>query len=194
MSEMTVGFSRYVEAAIDCLRGVSHEEIENVATILRETFEADAQILIAGNGGSASISSHLACDLSKTTLARSHDRTRPRVRAIALTDNVPLLTAWANDVRYEIVFAEQVRTLARHGDTLLVISGSGNSPNILAALEAARESGLRRVALLGFDGGRAKALVDSYVHVRSSDYGHVEIAHSMIAHLLTSWLATHVAR
>lgn len=175
-----------------CLGGISLAEIEAVALSIGDAFDRDAQILVAGNGGSAGIASHFACDLAKTTLGRDVGSASRRVRAIALTDNVPLITAWANDVRYEAVFAEQVRGISRPGDALVVISGSGSSPNILAALDAARDLGLRRVGLFGFDGGRARDDVDASVIVRSSDYGYVEIAHTMIAHLITDWLGARV--
>lgn len=192
----TVGsfFGSYVDAATACLRAVSLDEVESVARLLLKSFEADSQILIAGNGGSAALAAHMACDLSKTTLGEAAEARDRRLRAISLSDNVALLTAWANDVRYDAVFAEQTKTLARPGDTLIVISGSGNSPNILAALHAARARGLSRAGLLGSGGGRAKDLLDVCVLVPSFDYGHIEIAHTMVVHLITAWLREHIAR
>lgn len=181
-------FARYIAEASDLLTGISVDEIAGVAHVIADTFHRDGLILLAGNGGSAALASHFAVDLSKSTLGRPPDERRRRLRAIGLTDNVPLLTAWANDEGYDVVFSEQVKSLARTGDTLLVVTASGNSPNVIRALETARDRGMRRIGLLGFDGGRAKGLVDACVHVRSRDYGMVEVAHGLVAHLITDWL------
>lgn len=185
---MTDDVARYIERTAACLSSIAATEVESVYDAIAAARDSGALILMAGNGGSAAIASHFACDLAKV------GHSARAFRAIALTDNVPLLTMWANDAGYERVFAEQVWALGRRGDALLVVSGSGNSPNVLAALDAAAEIGMTRLALLGFDGGRAKARVDACVHVRSTDYGQIEVAHSMITHLLTERLATQAAR
>ena len=145
-------------------------------------------MLVAGNGGSASTASHLACDLAKTVLGARPELRRSRFRAVSLADNVALLTAWANDVSYEAVFAEQVKMLGRPGDVLCVISASGNSANVVGAVEAARALGLHTIGFLGFGGGRLRDLVDDYVVVPCDDYGHVESTHLVLGHLLTEWL------
>jgi len=111
---------------------------------------------VVGNGGSASTASHMACDLSKNTLAGN----RPRFRVMSLTDNVALMSALANDVGYEHVFKEQLVNLIRTGDVLIVLSGSGNSPNVLEAMRYARERSATVIAFLGFDGGEAAELAD----------------------------------
>lgn len=179
---------RYIERAIESLRSINSAEVDAVCAALAAAYDAEALILIAGNGGSAAIASHFACDLAKAAQGRR------RIRAVSLTDNVPLLTMWANDAGYDRIFAEQVLSLGRPGDALLVVSGSGNSANVIAALEAAADRSMIRLALLGFDGGRAKERVDACIHVRSSDYGQIEDAHSMLTHLLTERLAAHAAR
>ncbi|MCL6510209.1 MAG: SIS domain-containing protein [Anaerolineae bacterium] len=170
------------------LDSIAPEQIECAAEQIRLTFEAGRQIFIAGNGGSAATASHMACDLAKTTLGKGNCLPARRIRAIALTDNVPLLSAWGNDVGYECVFAEQLRNLAHAGDLLIVISASGNSPNIVQAVHTAREMGLHTLALLGFEGGAVKPLVDQSIVVRCSHYGHIEDAHSVMSHLITDYL------
>ncbi|MBI4509578.1 MAG: SIS domain-containing protein, partial [Deltaproteobacteria bacterium] len=113
---------------------------------------------------------------------------KKRFRVISMCDNLSLLTAWANDVSFDTVFAEQLKGLARPGDVLLVITGSGNSPNILRALETAQEVGMKTLGWLGFDGGKALSLCDRSILVRTHDYGLVESAHAVLTHLITSWL------
>jgi D-sedoheptulose 7-phosphate isomerase len=149
-------------------------------------------VLVAGNGGSASTASHLACDLGKTVLGANPTARASRFRVVSLADNVAVLTAWANDEGYETVFAEQVKMLGRPGDVLIVISASGNSPNIIAAVHAAHERGLETIGLLGYDGGAAKHLVDDAIVIACHDYGHVESAHLVLGHLLTEWFKLHV--
>ncbi len=178
----------YLESTATQLRAVSADALERIARRLLETAEAGAQILVAGNGGSASTASHLACDLAKTVLGAKPELRTSRFRAVSLADNVALLTAWANDVGYEAVFSEQVRMLGRPGDVLCVISASGSSPNVVEAVLAARSLGMHTIGLLGFDGGRLRELLDDHVLVPCDDYGHVESAHLALGHLLTQWL------
>jgi len=163
------------------------DDVQAIIGDLSAAHKQGKQIFIAGNGGSAAIASHMACDLAKTVLGTSTGTRAKRFRVIALTDNVPLITAWANDVGYETVFAEQLRNLATSGDLLVVITGSGNSPNIVAAVKAAKELGLQSTGLLGFDGGIVKDLLDSCVIVKSNNYGHVEDAHMILTHLITDY-------
>lgn len=178
----------YLRQMSDQLASIPDEALERAGKRLLDTAEAGAQILIAGNGGSASTASHFACDLAKTVLGAKPELRKTRFRALSLADNVALLTAWANDVSYESVFAEQVKMLGRPGDVLCVISASGSSPNVVEAVEAARSMDLHTIGFLGFDGGRLKDLVDDAVVVPCHDYGHVESAHLVLGHLLTQWL------
>jgi D-sedoheptulose 7-phosphate isomerase len=107
---------------------------------------------------------------------------------------MPLVTAWGNDVSYECVFAEQLRNLADPGDVLVVISASGNSPNVLEAVTVAKELGMKTIALTGFDGGKVTPMADCSVIVRNTHYGYVEDAHSVIVHLITDILKQSVQR
>ena len=142
--------------------------------------ESGGTIFVAGNGGSANTANHLALDLQKA--ARTNGGTS---RALSLSDNVGLITAWANDESFERVFAAQLEALARRGDALLVFSVSGSSPNLMAALRSARERGLVTVGLLGKDGGAARSVVDHAVIVPSDDYGWVESVHLVLEHVIT---------
>lgn len=184
----------YLDSMAEQLHTLPADTLERVGRRLLETAEAGAQILIAGNGGSASTASHFACDLAKTVLGAKPELRTSRFRAVSLADNVAILTAWANDVSYEAVFAEQVRMLGRPGDVLCVISASGNSPNVVVAVEAARQLELHTIGFLGFDGGSLAELVDDAVIVPSDDYGHVESVHLVIGHLLTHWLRNELDR
>jgi D-sedoheptulose 7-phosphate isomerase len=179
---------RYLDEMSEHLRGIPEEAVTGCVERLRRAYEAGAQVLVAGNGGSASTASHIACDLGKTVLGANPTSRASRFRVVSLADNVALLTAWANDEGYATVFAEQVRMLGRAGDVLLVVSAGGSSPNIVLAARAAREQGLETIGLLGFDGGEVRELLDHYVLVPCNDYGHVESAHLVLGHLLTHWL------
>jgi len=137
-------------------------------------------VLLFGNGGSAALASHLACDLGKGTIV---DGTR-RFRVLSLTDNVPLMTAWANDSHYENIFAEQLLNLVQPNDIALAISGSGNSPNVLNGLRAAHQAGATTLGLTGYEGGKMKSLCDICVIVPSDNMQHIEDLHLSITHAI----------
>jgi D-sedoheptulose 7-phosphate isomerase len=161
----------------------SPERIEAIGEVLYRAYSHQKQVFVVGNGGSAATASHLACDLGKNTISPN----LRRFRILSLNDNVPLLTALANDVGYERVFSEQLVNLIRPGDVLVVLSGSGSSPNIVEAARYARQRAATVVALLGFDGGETLELADEHVLVPSEDYGLVEDVHMILAHVLTGY-------
>jgi D-sedoheptulose 7-phosphate isomerase len=166
------------------------ERIEAIGEILLDAYRHDKQVFVVGNGGSAATASHMACDLGKNTI-RPNLR---RFRITSLTDNVPLLTALANDGGYGHVFSEQLMNLIRPGDVLIALSGSGRSPNILEAIRYARSQSATVVALLGFDGGEAVELADEYVLVPSDDYGLIEDMHMILDHVLTGYFKRRLHR
>jgi D-sedoheptulose 7-phosphate isomerase len=170
------------------LAALDTPDLVAVAERLWQIARAGGLILVAGNGGSAANASHLAVDLGKSALGRPPRAGVPRVRAVALGEASSVLTAWANDQAYETAFAEQVTTLAREGDAVLLLSVSGHSPNIVAAARAARETGASVFALLGGDGGAVRALADHSIVVPSNDYQVVEDAHLAINHMLTTYI------
>ncbi|MGB8523758.1 MAG: SIS domain-containing protein [Candidatus Acidiferrales bacterium] len=164
------------------LSELQHSQIELVADTLSDACEEDRRVFIFGNGGSAALASHFACDLGKGTAVPGSSHKRFKV--MSLTDNMPLLTAWANDTSYEQVFAEQLRNFVQCGDIAFAISGSGNSPNVLLGLQAAREVGAFNIGLTGFQGGKMKALCDLCLVIPSDNMQIIEDLHMSVAHAL----------
>ncbi|MBA3945697.1 MAG: SIS domain-containing protein [Herpetosiphonaceae bacterium] len=170
----------YWLALAELARNMPFSSIAEVAEILFACHEQDGTVFVLGNGGSAATASHFACDLAKGTQT-------PGVtpfRVMPLTDNMPLLTAWANDTSYERVFAEQLKTLVRPGDVVLVISVSGNSPNVLHAVDTANAMGAMTIALAGESGGEVGKLAALTLRVPGGSIEQVEDAHSAITHSL----------
>ena len=175
----------YLRATAGILTQIESGPIMTSTRLLLDAYNAGKTVFIAGNGGSAAIASHLACDLEKTVAGPPGRRATRRLRAVSLSDNMATLTAWANDEGYQNVFSERLLAHADPGDVLLVISSSGNSPNILEALRVARELDMRTIAWVGFGGGRAMELAECCVHVAVDDYGMAEGIHGVLGHLVT---------
>jgi D-sedoheptulose 7-phosphate isomerase len=174
----------YVLETQRVLADVSRESIAMTVSRLYRAWEQRKQVFLLGNGGSASTASHMANDLSKATIVPG----APRMKVIALTDNVSLITAWANDTSYDSVFKEQLENLLEVGDTVLGISGSGNSPNVLRAMEFARKQGAFTIGWTGLAGGRLKDVVELCVHAPTEDMGMIESVHLVLDHLVTRQL------
>jgi len=171
---------RYWRELADVTRSMPYGAVARAAEALLGCYRACGTIFAIGNGGSAATASHFACDLAKNVRADG----LPAFRVVPLTDNMPLMTAWANDTSYARVFAEQLAALVRPGDVLVAISCSGNSPNVLLAAEHARSLGCRVVALAGRTGGKLARLADVTIRVPSDSIEQVEDAHMAIAHSL----------
>ncbi|MFN8589861.1 MAG: SIS domain-containing protein [Thermomicrobiales bacterium] len=154
--------------------------LEEAARLLLACQARGGTVFTAGNGGSASTASHMACDLLKGTRAGGP----PTFRAMALTDNMALMTAWANDDAFDRVFAEQFISLARPGDLLVAISASGNSPNVLALVDAAHQADVVTIGVTGRDGGRLAGMVDLAVKSPADRIEVVEDLHLIVAHSL----------
>lgn len=180
---------RYLSEAEEAIRGIDRAAARAVVEALFEAWQGDRQIFIIGNGGSASTASHMMNDLGKFTRCE----TKPRIRAIALTDNVPLLTAYANDQSYDDVFVEPLRMLMRDGDVLVAISGSGNSPNVVRAAEYVRGRGNTVIGLCGSPGGRLAELAAIRVIVPASHIGHQEDGHLVLNHAFATALRERIA-
>jgi D-sedoheptulose 7-phosphate isomerase len=175
---------KYVEETNAAIAGpYLTEAIERIVPLLLKARDDDRTIYFFGNGGSASTASHFVVDIGKATI-RGESK---RFRCVALVDNVESVTAWANDSEYGVVFSEQLKTLAHPGDVAVGISGSGNSPNVLKAIEMARSMKIPTIGLTGIGGGKLKAMVDVPVVVPSNSMQHVEDAHLLVCHLLTAY-------
>lgn len=170
----------YWDEVADVAAAIDLTDLERAAVMLLTCQARGRVVFVIGNGGSAATASHFACDLSKGTRRDGP----PTFQVVSLTDNVPLLTAWANDSGYEHVFSEQLIALGRPGDLLMAISTSGNSPNVVAAIDAARSCGMAVVGLTGRSGGHLKPLADVVVNVPSDRIEVVEDAHLVVAHSL----------
>jgi D-sedoheptulose 7-phosphate isomerase len=170
---------QYFEELQRVVMHLPHGTINRVADALVRANELGKMVYLFGNGGSAALASHLACDLGKGTAYCEGGR---RFRVLALTDNLPTMTAWANDSSYDDVFSEQLKNFVQKRDLAIAISGSGNSNNVLNALKVAREAGATTVGISGFQGGRMKALCDICAVVPSTDMQIIEDMHVAMAH------------
>lgn len=172
------------------IHNLCKNEVRAVANALMEAWRARVHVFICGNGGSAATASHMANDLNKFTNVEG----KPRFRAICLTDNVPMMTAIANDLSYADVFVEQLRNLMQKGDVLIAISGSGNSANIIRAVEYAKRNGTTVIGLCGRPGGRLAELADLKVIVPSDRIGQQEDGHMILDHVLAGALRDRIQR
>ena len=173
---------RYLTRSADVLRKLPVAAIDGVIQALVQALESERFIYVMGNGGSAANAEHFVNDLGK-----GGERGFPRrFKVMSLTSNVSLMTAWANDTEYEHVFAEQLRNFVGPGDVVMAISGSGNSRNVLNALELGRARGAVTVGLTGFEGGKLKSLCDHCVIVPSDNMQHIEELHLVVLHAIYS--------
>jgi len=175
---------RYRKEFIGGLEKLSVDDVAKAVEVLGSAREKGGRVYTFGNGGSAATASHLASDLNKGSIRKDS----PRFKVVCLNDNIPALTAWANDTDYSLVFMEQVENFVGKGDVVVAISGSGNSPNVLNAVRLANSKGAVSVGLTGFDGGKLKGLVDVAVVVPSDNMERVEDAHLVVCHIIKTCL------
>jgi D-sedoheptulose 7-phosphate isomerase len=176
----SVAAKDYLLAVQGVLARLDHAIVDRMVDVIWRGYEQGRTLFLFGNGGSAALASHFACDIGKGTITGK----RRRLKTLALTDNVALITAWANDKAYDAIFAEQLESLTDKGDIVLAISGSGNSPNVIRGLEAARRLGAETLVLTGFEGGRAKPLADLCLVVPSDSMQLIEDAHLCATHAI----------
>lgn len=176
---------RYLREVAALLKKIDPRGIDRIADILMDAYQEQRTVYTIGNGGSAATASHFASDLAKGTIRRG---TRKRFRAIALTDNIPQLTAWANDKGYEFVFEEQLKNLLKKNDVVIAISGSGDSRNIVKAARYAKKKGAVTIGIAGFKGGKLGKVVDHAMIVPSSNMRQIEDVHLMLEHAITTCL------
>ena len=182
MNEMTTYFSEIEQM----MKAISQDDLCRVLRLLEDCYHDGHRVFIIGNGGSAATASHFALDLAKNTIMPQ----APRLKAISLTDHVPLITAWSNDTAYEHIFAEQLANLIEPGDVVIGISASGNSLNVINALNLAKQSRASTIGLLGAKGGKIKEIVDAYVLAPGQNIEQEEDAHLIIAHIITRHMRT----
>ena len=174
----------YASAVTKALSSVRHGQVERAVTAMKRAIQSDRLIFTCGNGGSAAIANHLTCDCSKGIATNT--TLRPRV--VSLSATVELVTAIANDMAYSEVFAYQLKNAARPGDVLITISSSGDSENIVRALDWAGNNGMTTIALSGFSGGRSSQMADISLHVAAENYGVVEDVHQSLIHILAQYV------
>jgi D-sedoheptulose 7-phosphate isomerase len=170
----------YKQSLLAAIEKIDLDKVSQAIEWLREARDNGRQVFVCGNGGSASTASHFVCDMVK---GASFNRPS-RFRILALTDSLPTLTAYSNDVSYDCVFVEQLKNFARADDVVMAISGSGNSPNVLRAIEHANSAGCRTIGLSGRDGGRLGPMAQLSLHVAEPHMGRIEDAHMVICHMI----------
>lgn len=175
--------SDYIRKLEELLDELSLGEIEKIVDIIFEAYKDDKQVFIMGNGGSASTASHFACDLGKGTIVRG----KKRFRVISLNENTSLITALANDFGYDLVFKEQLINLVNPEDVVIVLSASGNSPNVVEAIKYAKSRGAVTIGFIGFDGGKLRGLVNEHILIKANNYGQVEDVHLVLEHVISQY-------
>ena len=172
--------AQYRTELLKAIESIDLDKVSQAIEWFRESRDTGRHIFVCGNGGSAATASHFACDIVKGC---SYNRDK-RFRIMALTDQLPTITAYSNDVGYEVVFAEQLRNFAEPGDLFMAISGSGNSPNVPRAMEYANSAGCRTIALTGRDGGKLGPLAQLNIQVNVPHMGRIEDAHFVVCHMI----------
>jgi D-sedoheptulose 7-phosphate isomerase len=175
-----LSIERYFQTLAQLIPQLPYDVIDRIVSTILRAAENGRTIFVFGNGGGAATASHIACDLNKGTIAGDEDG--QRIKVLALTDNVPLLTAWANDAGYEHVFSQQLKTFVQPGDVVLAISASGNSRNVICALQAARAAGATAIGMTGSDGGTMKPLCDICMTVPCDHMQMIEDLQHSVAH------------
>jgi D-sedoheptulose 7-phosphate isomerase len=170
----------YKQQTIEALSLIDLAKVDKAIEWFREARDSGRHIFVCGNGGSASTASHFTCDIVK---GASHNR-ESRFRIMALADSLATLTAYSNDAGYDSVFVEQLKNFAQPGDLVMCISGSGNSPNVLRAMEYANSIGCKTLALTGRDGGKLGPLAQLNIQVSVPHMGRIEDAHMIVCHMI----------
>ena len=171
---------QYRTSVLDTISQIDTACVEQAIRWFEDARASARRLFVCGNGGSASTASHFACDIVK---GASFNR-EARFRIMALTDSLPTITAYSNDIGYDFVFVEQLRNFAQQGDVVMCISGSGNSPNVLRAIEYANSIGCKTIALTGRDGGKLGPMAQLNIQVPVPHMGRIEDAHMIICHMI----------
>ena len=180
----TLGINDYVERLQSELERVDPKEIQSWADLIFQAWQNEKFVFVFGNGGSATTATHISEDLGKSSLRQDDlkDETKKRLKILSLTDNLGWILALGNDVGYDQIFVQQLMNYGGPGDLVIAISGSGNSPNVLTAVDWANRHGLKTFALTGFDGGKLRRMQQAGMHVPLNDMGMVESIHLCLFH------------
>lgn len=181
---------KYLSSVEGILKDIRGDQLEKIIDVLFDAYRADQGIFLMGNGGGAATAMHFTCDLNKTAIVPG----RRRMRAMSLSDNTSLVTAWANDTQYTNIFGEQLVNFARPGDIVMGFTASGMSVNILNAIALANEIGCTTIAFVGFDGGTVGAIAKHVLHIPSNSYQHIEDVHLLLCHVITNALQERAKR
>jgi D-sedoheptulose 7-phosphate isomerase len=180
----TLGIPEYVSRLQTELSRVDRAEIQAWADLVYEAWENERFIFVFGNGGSGTTATHICEDLGKSSLRQEelHDETKKRLKILSLTDNLGWILALGNDIGYEHIFVQQLMNYGTSGDLCIAISGSGNSPNVLSAVDWANRHGLKTFGLTGYSGGKLRQMAQAGMHVPLDDMGMVESIHLCLFH------------
>lgn len=186
---MEAYIKKYIKSSIKLLQNLPHKEIAKAMNILQATYERDGRVYVFGNGGSLSMATHWVADFNKTVFSHHLDKNTRRFQAIRIPTTEEELTAWANDVSFDMVFAGPLKNYIRDGDTVIAISSSGNSANVVKAVRLAKQHKIPVIGVSGFDGGQLNKLADAKILIKTAkgEYELAEGIHSVILHLLTKY-------
>lgn len=177
---MVESIEKYLGEVSELVLKIPSAAVERIASLILEAYTKGNRVFVFGNGGGSSTSAHFVCDLSKGTVTEG----KPRLKAISLAENMPLLTAWANDTDYTNTFGEQLKNLVEEGDVVIGLSGSGMSPNVINAFHVANEAGAVSILFSGFDGGKALKVAADAIVVPSTDMQQIEDVHMILTHII----------
>jgi len=179
----------YLDQVSELVRRIPPESIERVTSRILDAYKSGNRVFVFGNGGGSSTSAHFVCDLSKGTAIPG----KPRLKAISLAENIPLLTAWANDTDYTNTFGEQLKNLVEKNDVVIGLSGSGMSPNVINAFKIANESGATSILFSGYMGGDAVGVAKDSIVVPSEDMQQIEDVHMILTHIIFRCLKSEIS-
>lgn len=177
---MKTQIENYFKRLSDTIEALNTDEITEAVEVIKAAYDRDATIYVFGNGGSAATASHFVCDFNKG-ISEMRDR---KFNLVCLSDNTPIVTAIANDISYEDVFYFQLKNKLKKDDLILAISGSGNSKNVIKAVEYAKEVGTKVIGITGYSGGKLKELADYNMHVAIDDMQITEDIHMSFDHMM----------
>jgi len=178
--KMVESIEKYLDEVSKLVLKIPPAAVERITSVIFEAYKNGKRVFVFGNGGGSSTSAHFVCDLSKGTAMDN----KPRLKAISLAENIPLLTAWANDTDYTNTFGEQLKNLVESGDVVIGLSGSGMSPNVINAFRVAVDAGATPVLFSGFDGGKALEAASEAIVVPSTDMQQIEDVHMILTHII----------